>query len=36
VTPQAPSSGIQYNIFTAASDQAAAAYAIFAGTWQIQ
>ena len=36
VTPQASSSGIQYNIFTAASDQAAAAYAIFAGTWQIQ
>ena len=36
VTPQASSSGIQYNIFTAASDQAGAAYAIFAGTWQIQ
>ena len=36
VTPQAPSSGIQYNIFTAASDQAGAANAILAGTWQIQ
>jgi len=36
VTPQPSSSGIQYNIFMAASDQAAAAYAIFAGTWQIQ
>ena len=36
VTPQAPSSGIMYNIFAAASDQAGAANAIFAGTWQIQ
>jgi hypothetical protein len=36
VTPQAPSSGIQYNNFTAASDQAGAANAIFAGSWGIQ
>jgi len=36
VTPQAPSSGIQYNNFSAASDQAGAAFAIFAGTWGIQ
>jgi hypothetical protein len=36
VTPQAPSSGIQYNNFSAASDQAGAANAIFAGTWGIQ
>jgi len=36
VTPLAPSSGIQYNNFSAASDQAAAAYAIIAGTWGIQ
>ena len=34
VTPQPSSSGIQYNIFTAASDQAGAAFAIFAGTWR--
>jgi hypothetical protein len=36
VTPQPPSSGIQYNIFSAASDQAGAAFAIIAGTWGIQ
>ena len=36
VTPQMSSSGIMYNIFTAASDQAGAANAIFAGTWMIQ
>jgi len=36
VTPEMPSSGIMYNMFSAASDQAGAAYAIFAGTWQIQ
>jgi hypothetical protein len=36
VTPEAPSSGIMYNMFSAASDQAGAANAIFAGTWQIQ
>jgi len=35
VTPQAPSSGIQYNNFSSASDQAGAANAIFAGSWQI-
>jgi hypothetical protein len=36
VTPQVPSSGTNYNIFSAASDQGGAAHAIFAGTWQIQ
>ena len=35
VTPQAPSSGITYSNFSAASDQAGAANAIFAGSWQI-
>ena len=36
VTPEMPSSGIMYNMFSAASDQAGAANAIFAGTWEIQ
>jgi hypothetical protein len=35
MTPQAPYSGINNLIFSAASDQAAAAFAIFAGTWGI-
>jgi hypothetical protein len=35
VTPQMTSSGIMYNIFSAASDQAGAANAIFAGTWMV-
>jgi hypothetical protein len=35
-TPEMPSSGIHYNIFSAASDQYGAAHAIFAGTWDIE
>jgi hypothetical protein len=35
VTPQAPSSGIQFNNFSTVSDQAGGANAIFAGTWGI-
>src|SRR5262245_11189080 len=36
VTPQMPSSSIMYDIFTAASDHAAAANATHAGTWMIE
>jgi hypothetical protein len=35
VTPQGPSSGLNYNIFTGASDHAGAAHGAFGGTWQI-
>jgi hypothetical protein len=35
VTPQSSSTGIDYNIFTAASDHAGAAFAMVAGTWGI-
>jgi plastocyanin len=35
VTPEAVSSGINYNIFTGASDHAGAAHGAFGGTWQI-
>jgi len=36
VIPQPPSSGELYNIFTAVSDEAGAAFTTFAGTWGIQ
>jgi len=35
VTPQGPASGMNYNMFSGASDQVGQAYTIFAGTWQI-
>jgi hypothetical protein len=36
VTPQMSSSGIMYDIFSAASDQAGGANAVHAGTWMIE